>query len=145
MQKQRPHFFIYTSDLLPKNYIITGTWGYGGYEAAQFLNAKPDAKEGTLWADAYGVCEFYVGKCIRRTKLDVEKYYPDYLYRTYHGALSPDFPHNTHAITWSYVIDGRSKSYVRLFKNDPLTPDQQEELQFEKQRKADEDRGYSRS
>jgi hypothetical protein len=140
LAKGAPHFFVYTSDLLPKNYIITGTWGYGGYEAAEYLNSQPDAKNMTIWADAYGVCEFFAGKCIRSTHLDVTKYYPDYLYRTRHAALSPKFPHNTEDIDWRYVIDGRDKNYVRLYRNYPLSPESMQELEAEKEARAAEDR-----
>ena len=63
-----PFYFSYTNNLLPKTYIINGAWGYGGYEAAQYLNNLPDAKNITVWVDVYGVCEFFVGKCIVRPK-----------------------------------------------------------------------------
>ena len=39
-----PFYFSYTNDLLPKTYIINGAWGYGGYEAAQYMNNLPNAK-----------------------------------------------------------------------------------------------------
>lgn len=61
----KPFYLNYTSDLLPKKYIITDAWGYGGYEAAQFLNAQPEAKKTPVWSDSSGFCEFYVGPCIK--------------------------------------------------------------------------------
>lgn len=114
----RPHYFIYTSDLLPKKYLLTGSWSYGGYEAAQYLNAKPNAKDLTLWSDAHGVCEFFVGKCIRKTKLDVEQYPVDYMFRSFSGQLSPKFPFNRERKPeWEYTLDGRPKNFIRLYKN----------------------------
>jgi hypothetical protein len=61
----RPFYLNYTSDLLPKKYIITDAWGYGGYEAAQFLNARLDAKNNPAWSDSSGFCEFYAGPCVK--------------------------------------------------------------------------------
>jgi 4-amino-4-deoxy-L-arabinose transferase-like glycosyltransferase len=61
----RPFYLNYTSDLLPKKYIITDAWGYGGYEAAQFLNVRPDAKNNPAWSDSSGFCEFYAGPCVK--------------------------------------------------------------------------------
>ncbi|MCK9378880.1 MAG: glycosyltransferase family 39 protein [Candidatus Moranbacteria bacterium] len=58
-----PFYSNYTSVLLPKKYAITDSWGYGGFEAAQYLNSLPDAKKLTVWSDYYGVCEFFSGIC----------------------------------------------------------------------------------
>ena len=40
----RPYYFNYTSSLLPSDAVIADSWGYGGYEAAQYLNSLPDAE-----------------------------------------------------------------------------------------------------
>ena len=61
----KPFYFNYTSDLLPKKYIITDAWGYGGYEAAQYLNSLPEAAKTAVWSDSTGFCEFYVGPCVK--------------------------------------------------------------------------------
>jgi len=61
----KPFYLNYTSDLLPKKYIITDAWGYGGYEAAQFLNYRPNAAETPVWSDSSGFCEFYTGPCVK--------------------------------------------------------------------------------
>ncbi|MFA4817355.1 MAG: glycosyltransferase family 39 protein [Parcubacteria group bacterium] len=61
----KPFYLNYTSDLLPKKYIITDAWGYGGYEAAQFLNARAEAKKTPVWSDSSGFCEFYTGPCVK--------------------------------------------------------------------------------
>lgn len=120
LARASPHFFVYTSELLPKEYVITGSWGYGGYETAQYLNQKPNANNLTLWSDAYGVCEFFVGKCIRKQKLDVNKYPIDYFFLSYKGQLRPKFPYAIDEVEWNYVIDGRKKNYMRLFKSQPV-------------------------
>ena len=60
-----PFYFNYTNSLLPKRNSVTTGWGYGGYEAAQYLNALPNAKSLVAWADYEGFCKFFVGKCIR--------------------------------------------------------------------------------
>ncbi|MEI9967005.1 MAG: hypothetical protein WDN67_05300 [Candidatus Moraniibacteriota bacterium] len=52
--------------------MVTGAWGYGGYEAAQVLNALPNAKNLVVWSDYDGFCPFFVGKCMRGTT--VKKY-----------------------------------------------------------------------
>lgn len=61
----KPFYLNYTSDLLPKKYIITDAWGYGGYEAAQYLNSLPEAAKTVVWSDSSGFCEFYVGHCVK--------------------------------------------------------------------------------
>lgn len=65
LEAGRPFYFNYTNDLLPKHFITTGAWGYGGYEAAQVLNALPEAEKLLVWADYEGFCPFFKGKCIK--------------------------------------------------------------------------------
>ena len=65
LEAARPFYFNYTSDLLPKQFITTGAWGYGGYEAAQVLNALPNAEKLLVWADYEGFCPFFRGRCIK--------------------------------------------------------------------------------
>jgi hypothetical protein len=114
----RPHYFVYVSPFLPERYLLSTPWGYGGYEAAQYLNALPDAENVTVWADMYGMCEFFVGKCIRVQRLDVDRYPVDYLYRTFGGAISPKFPHVIGDQVFRIEIAGRAKDYVKLIKNE---------------------------
>lgn len=61
----KPFYLNYSSFFLPKNYIISDAWGYGGYEAAQYLNSLPGAENLSVWSDNSGVCEFFKGKCIK--------------------------------------------------------------------------------
>lgn len=113
----RPHYFVYVNPFLPERYLLSTPWGYGGYEAAQYLNALPDAEQLTVWADMYGMCEFFVGKCIRTQKLDAERYPVDYLYRTFGGAINPKFPYVKGEQVLRLEIGGRSGDYVKLIRN----------------------------
>ncbi len=67
-----PLYFSYNSALLPANHIINPKdMGDGSYEAAQWLNALPNAEALTIWTDKRGVCTFFVGHCAH----DVRKKY----------------------------------------------------------------------
>jgi len=117
-----PFYFSYTSELLPKAYIINGAWGYGGYEAAQYLNNLPNAKNKTLWVDVYGVCEFFVGKCIHKAKVNTEKYPIDYYFRSLQSTVPMNFPHPMEKTpVWQIHIDDRSDSFLKLNKARPVT------------------------
>lgn len=116
----KPYYFSYSNDFLPKKYIITSGWGYGGYELAQEMNKLPDAKNTIVWADSYGFCEFYVGKCIRKAKTRTEQYPIDYFYATLQNQLRPDFVGPNYEEDgepiFNLEIDGRYKNYVRVFR-----------------------------
>lgn len=69
----------YTSPLLNKHFALHDGWGYGQYEAAQYLNALPDADRLLVWSDRNGLCQFLDGpRCLSRYKIDVEKNSVDY-------------------------------------------------------------------
>lgn len=113
-----PHYFIYTNKLLPERYLLFHSWGYGGYEAAQYLNSKPNAKNMTLWVDSYGTCEFFVGNCIKKQKVDIERYPIDYILRTLRGTVTPRFPYSLESVPeWEYSVGGRVKNFVRIYRN----------------------------
>ncbi|MFA5961647.1 MAG: glycosyltransferase family 39 protein [Parcubacteria group bacterium] len=116
----KPYYFSYSNDFLPKKYIITSGWGYGGYELAQEMNKLPNAKDTTVWADSYGFCEFYIGKCIHKIKIRTEQYPIDYFYSTLQSQLRPKFIGPTYEEDgkpiYNLEIDGRYKNYVRIFK-----------------------------
>jgi 4-amino-4-deoxy-L-arabinose transferase-like glycosyltransferase len=60
----RPFYLSYASDLLPKKYVLGfRDMGDGSWEAAQYLNALPDARNLKVWSDKGGVCERFVGTC----------------------------------------------------------------------------------
>lgn len=71
--KSHPFYFNYTNIFLPQTEIVTSAWGYGGYEAAQYLNALPDAKNLYVWTDYEGFCNFFVGKCIKGPGINQHK------------------------------------------------------------------------
>lgn len=116
----KPYYFSYTNRMLPQKYIITGGWGYGGYEAAQFMNQMPNAKEITVWTDSYGFCEFFVGKCIHKIKVRTSKYPINYFYSTLQSQLRPQFIGTQYKEAgdpiWELNIDNRYKNYVRIYK-----------------------------
>lgn len=127
----KPFYFNYTNSLLPKTSLIQDAWGYGGYEAARYLNSLPNAKDLTVWADYYGVCEFFVGKCLTAYTFDKEEIQPDYYVLTrrgkmrymsrssrwerlsgltaykYYGLPSPD---------WELFIGDRPGNFIRVVK-----------------------------
>jgi len=61
-----PFPLSYASSLLPSQYHTdVKDMGPGSYEAAMWLNARPNASELVIWTDKDGVCKFFVGKCRR--------------------------------------------------------------------------------
>ncbi|MFZ2778176.1 MAG: glycosyltransferase family 39 protein [Candidatus Moraniibacteriota bacterium] len=129
----KPYYFNYTSDLLPKSRIITDAWGYGGYEAAEYLNALPNAKNLLIWTDYNGYCPFLVGRCVMgksngRFKLKEGDTIPDYFVKTRRGAImyrgmwdtiNAKYLYEKKDPAWELVINGRTKNYVRIFKYVP--------------------------
>lgn len=126
-----PFSFNYTNVLLPKSALISDAWGYGGYEAAQYLNALPDAKNLTVWADYYGTCEFFVGKCLTAYTFDANVVKPDYYVLTRRGQIrymsryerwevkSGLTAYKYYAIpdpAWQLMIDDRPGNFVKVVK-----------------------------
>jgi len=125
----KPFYFSYTNDLLPKDYIISGAWGYGGYEAAEYLNNLPDAQNLRVWADVYGVCEFFKGKCLHKSKVDTIKFPIDYYFRSLQSSVPLNFPHSMESkAVWRITIDHRPKSFVKIQKAKPLSSNTQNTL-----------------
>lgn len=59
-----PYFLSYASNFLPKKYVLNfRDMGDGSWQAAQYLNSLPDAKNLKVWSDKGGVCEAFVGTC----------------------------------------------------------------------------------
>ncbi len=60
----KPFYFSYASGLLPRQYVLNlKDMGDGSYEAAQYLNSLPNAKNLFIWTDKRGVCSFFIGRC----------------------------------------------------------------------------------
>ncbi len=131
----KPFYFNYTNFLLPKKNIITDAWGYGGYEAAQYLNSLPHSDKLVVWSDYRGVCEFFKGKCFTKYAFDQEKYEVDYYVLTrrgkirYYGENSRKWKDKDDAVQaksyyskknpeWLLEIDGRPDNYVKIVKAD---------------------------
>jgi 4-amino-4-deoxy-L-arabinose transferase-like glycosyltransferase len=83
----KPFYFNYTNFILPQKYLVTDSWGYGYYEAAQYLNSLPNAQDLIVWVDRKGLCQFFVGKCIRSSKIYIDYAIPDYLLISRRGSL----------------------------------------------------------
>jgi hypothetical protein len=122
-----------SNTLLPKDALIADAWGYGGYEATEYLNALPNASELTVWSDYYGVCEFFVGRCLTAYTFDGTQIQPDYYVLTRRGEarymsrfdrwerLSGLTAHRYYRQTaippvWSLELDDRPGNYVKVFR-----------------------------
>lgn len=131
LRSDAPFYFNYTSDLLPRQFDVVGAWGYGGYEAAQWLNAQPDAQNLLVWSDYDGFCPFFVGKCM---KAGVIKWHRggtyagiDYFVVTRRGTITGNTTWNRlvgeagvirqDAPVWELFIDDRPGNYVRIYAN----------------------------
>lgn len=75
-----PHFFVYSSHLLPKQYILNlKDMGDGSFEMARYLNSLPNAQNLIIWSDKGAVCETFLGKCnVGFNKNDTEGFHFDY-------------------------------------------------------------------
>lgn len=128
-----PFYLNYTNLLLPKKYTISNSWGFGGYEAAQFINSQPNAENLIVWSDYYGVCPFIKGKCITQYKFNSSLYKIDYFVITHRGKermtnsnvswmgtktnqLNKNNPQ--WKLEWELDINGRPKNFVKVFKSE---------------------------
>lgn len=132
-----PFMANYTSALLPPHRNIQHAWGYGGYEAAQYLNQLPNAKSITLWSDYFGVCEFFVGRCVTDYNFNKETVIPNYYVLTQRGKIryisfyrrwerlsglrAYQYYDNPHPV-WSLIIGQRPTNSIRVFQVEPLPP-----------------------
>ncbi len=126
----QPFYFNYANLLLSKNYLISDGWGYGGYEAAQYLNALPGAGQMRVWSDYNGFCLFFDGQCEANkvTMKDIQKKSAtppafDYFISTRRGRiLSGTFwdglknTYDSRAI-WKFIINGRPGNFIAIYKN----------------------------
>jgi len=87
----KPYYFNYHSTLLPHKYVVTDSWGYGSYAAAEFLNSLPRPNEITIWTDHRGICQFFVGHCIVSNQIYLDAVDVDYLVFTRRGMLTRKF------------------------------------------------------
>lgn len=119
----KPFYFNYTSVLLPKNYIITGAWGYGGYEAAEYINSLPGSEKFNVWADYQGTCEFIKGSCMTKNyEYNPAKYKFDYFVFSRRGQIldkqkkgSTIKPIGDEPV-WELHIGNRPENFVKVYK-----------------------------
>lgn len=126
----KPFYFNYTNFLLNRNKMITDAWGYGGWEAGEYLNGLPDAQNLVVWVDYNGYCPFFEGKCIkgkkefrRSSEKGIE--HIDYFLKTRRGSiLYPGawgqiqwemLPEDSRPV-WRLEIGDRKGNYVEIYK-----------------------------
>ncbi len=86
--KIKPFYFNYLNFLLPKEYLVTDSWGYGIYEAAQYLNSRENAEDLVVWTDRSGTCQFFVGKCIDTNEIYLDQIDVDYMVINRRGSIT---------------------------------------------------------
>ncbi len=124
-----PFYFNYTSDFLPKRFITAGAWGYGGYEAAQVLNALPNAEDLLVWSDYEGFCPFFKGQCIKGSVVKWHKGGTfegvDYFVTSRRGMLrnktvwkmiTQSYDLVEHPAMWSLFIGDRPGNFVKIYE-----------------------------
>jgi hypothetical protein len=131
----KPFYFNFTNSLLPHKYVVTDAWGYGFYEAAQYLNSLPNAKNTIVWVDRNGLCQFFTGKCITSREVYLDHTDVDYLLLTRRGSLirepvpitknpqkeaisfkkyyTPKYLNNPE---WALNIDNRPGNFIKIIK-----------------------------
>lgn len=124
----KPFYFNYTSYLLPKNSIISTAWGYGGYEAVDFIKSQGDPKQMKIWTNYYGSCQFFPGKCSTEGSAkwmkDSEVLNIDYVILSQAG-MDKNKPglerineiFATDNPVWELDIDNRPDNFVKVYKN----------------------------
>lgn len=127
----RPFYANYANFILPKKNLISSAWGYGGYEAAQYLNSLPNASELLIWSDYEGVCEFFKGNCMVKQYEYASAKKIDYAVITRRGKIlyNPDHirwqnkknlnmapAYKNTTPDWSLEIDGRPENFIKAVK-----------------------------
>lgn len=121
-----PFYFNYANNFLYSGRNIADAWGYGGYEAAQYLNSLPDAENLVVWPDYRGFCPFFEGKCFKGIKpFDPTDPEVDYFVKTRKGSngskdrwdtLRREFLKDPKKPVWSMVIDGHPKNFIEIYE-----------------------------
>jgi len=123
----KPFYFNYSNSLLNKDQLINDAWGYGGYEAAQYLNSLPNAQNLVVWADYRGFCAFFKGTCVEERKTE-GKYDSevDYFINTRRGSIIFENRWDWLQVTylgglqypvWEMAINGNTKNYIKIYNN----------------------------
>ena len=132
----RPHYFVFTNSLLPKEFIISDSWGYGDYEAAQVLNSFSNAKDLIVWTNRRGFCQFFEGRCIQNRKrgVDAASVRPDYFVISARGELKNRFHWEDSSLAkkdgdyyyeklkndydWAIFVGDRPSNFVKILKTE---------------------------
>ena len=61
-----PYYLLHHNHFLPAGKVLFEGWGLGGYEAAAYLNKKPNAGKMTVYASYSGFSYFFRGKALDR-------------------------------------------------------------------------------
>ncbi|QQS61195.1 MAG: phospholipid carrier-dependent glycosyltransferase [Candidatus Moraniibacteriota bacterium] len=133
----RPFYFNYTSDLLPKDQDVVGAWGYGGYQAAMYINDLHLFPEYVLaWSDYDGFCPFFKGECIEGSQVKWHKKGTyagiDYFVVTRRGLLKNESTWNKiqeqniveSTPIWSLYIGDRPGNFIEIYKAKNFTPNE---------------------
>lgn len=130
----RPFYFSYENPLLPKKFTINSSWGSGFYEAAQYLNSKPDAENLIIWSNSTTICPFFKGKCIDSRKINLDIAKPDYFVISKRGEIKVKnrfvfinpgfkgkpsdyyFENLKNNYEWAIFINDRKENFVKIVK-----------------------------
>jgi len=83
----KPYYFNYHSFFLPRQYVVTDSWGYGVYEAADYINHLPHPENLIVWSDRNSICQFLKAHCVTSTTLYFDYTPPDYLVLSRRGMI----------------------------------------------------------
>jgi hypothetical protein len=127
----QPFYFNYANIFLPRHNLITGAWGYGGYEAGQAITALAGGKEIIVIADYPGICPFITGQCVdisndnKEKVVDVLNQKRDdvYFVLTRRGQVRWNYIGQFIAVIkkpplWELNIDNRPGNFVRVYKQE---------------------------
>lgn len=130
----RPFYFSYTNFLLPQKYTVHDSWGHGSYEAAEYLNALPEAEKLIIWSNSDTVCRFFKGQCLRSRKINLNLVKPDYFVISKRGALKERnhfeftadseyeknseyyFKNLDNNYIWQILVDNRPENFIKIVK-----------------------------
>jgi 4-amino-4-deoxy-L-arabinose transferase-like glycosyltransferase len=130
--KAMPFYFNYMNFLLPDKYLISDAWGYGGFEAAEYLNNLPDAQQLHVWSDYNGVCVFFNGQCeanyltmvnIRKKSAPELPHY-DYFVGTRRGNILSKKIWDTLRAEyqseeiWNLNINSHPENFIKIYENE---------------------------
>ncbi|HBI33675.1 MAG TPA: hypothetical protein DEA43_00405 [Candidatus Moranbacteria bacterium] len=123
-----PHFLTYSSSLLPDAYIANYKgMGDGSYEAGQYLNTLPNAREINVWSDKGAVCAVFVGKCYtgynaKELKTVDFKYYVVSTDRESKFSARLDFrkAYDSESFEHITILDNRPNNFVKVVAADKL-------------------------